>query len=150
MRFICFLLLMLSHNSFADSYLDNECDTILAKKPQNMLIFSSQKLIKYGECFGVQQLKKRAIQILPAACSEVIEDTNNLISYINLSKSEAIKIGQCVGVINYIYDNYHNTFIAQDRDSKYNCNKGLVAVKLLVAVSYPLINRRDVLRVLCN
>jgi hypothetical protein len=155
MRFlITVFLIIFSQVSFAKNALVDDCSHLKDASEAQFTLFSKKEFIQLGECLAVHTIKRRSITNLPMFCNEVIEDKTTPFGIMSLTKLEAIYIGQCVGVINYIYLRYNEENIDRHnsrygRNKKYYCVKGLSAVKILSANNNDESNRSDIRDLLC-
>lgn len=120
----------------------------------DLLFFNKMDSIKLGECVGGKTIKKKSIVNLPSACDEVIEDKLNPLGIMSLTQLEAIQIGLCRGVINYINQHYHNEAVPKhltnyNYNKKYFCRDGFDAVNIIRKSSSDKHNRSDVRDLLC-
>jgi len=160
---LLFIVLVFSSQSYANEHLTNECDALLQKNATDFSYFRLKTAIKLGECLGVKQLKEGQSIALKEACEEVKEDSESMVSYLNLSMVEAIKIGQCAGIINYIYNNY-NRASYQDPDLnenryrytntyknryKYKCKKETNALTAILSSNERKYITSTILKILC-
>lgn len=155
MRFMLILLLVTSLRGWAQEIIPPECSDFKSVKKTTFVVFNKQELMTLGRCTGVNLLKQGRGQELAQACGEVMEDRLNPLGVLSLSKAEAIKIGQCMGVIKYIHDYYHNEAIQSignaslaDKNRVYQCRRDLEAVEILMAASNDLLNTRIEIRAL--
>ncbi len=146
MKFIIALIfLFVIQPAVAKSSLPENCMHLKETVKADFILLNKKEFIQLGECSAVALLKLGELKKLNEACAEVIEDKNNVLGILSLSKSEALKIGQCVGVINYIYERFHNEVVNGRYGEKYSCSKGIKAATYLSAQSSSM-KRRDQLR----
>lgn len=149
---LCFF--WLTFNASAKISLPSSCENYTDVAKSSLVIFSKKELIELGECTGVALLKRRGLSTLTQACNEVIEDRLNPLGIMSLSKAEAIQIGQCVGVINYVYQRYHDERVSRSyygsRSNVYQCLKGRRAVDVLSNQPQSRYSRNEVRDLLCD
>jgi hypothetical protein len=88
-------------------------------------------------------------------CDEVKEDESNLFGTWSLTKLEAIYIGQCLGVIDFVYKRYNKQFVSgrngwYRQNKKYTCLKGADAVEVLIKKATNKMSEYDVRKLLCK
>lgn len=122
-----------------------------------LVIFNKAELMELGACVGIELVKHDKLLNISEACDEVVEDKLNPLGMLSLSKKEAIQIGQCFGVIKYIYDYYDDAkyqapYYSSYRrsDNVYQCEKGMRAVSILRASEQKFSSRADIRDVLCR
>ncbi|NQZ93553.1 MAG: hypothetical protein HRT97_14585 [Moritella sp.] len=161
MRTLLFLLtLVISCNSLADMRVPARCEeSVSLINKTDLIFFNSTEVIKVGECIGVELVKRGVEQELPKACGEVIENKTNVLGALSLSKKEALQIGQCMGVINYVYDRYNNekyrpsrydSYYSKYKNYVYQCATDMTAVNRLTSTTYSLSSRSQIRDVLCE
>jgi len=160
MRILLLLTLIISFNSIAEIRVPVRCEESVAQiSTTNLIFFNSTEVIKVGECVGVELVKRGVMEALPKACDEVVEHKNNLLGALSLSKKEALQIGQCMGVINYVYDRYndekyntsrYDSYYSKYKSYVYQCVTGMTAVKKLASTTYSLSSRSKIRDVLCE
>jgi hypothetical protein len=161
MRSLLLLItIIISFNGMARERVPSRCEESAAQISKiDLMFFNTKEVIKHGECVGIELAKRGFMRELPKACDEVVENENNLLGPLELSKKEALQIGQCVGIINYIYDHYHgeeyqsehdNNYYSKRRNNIYQCEKGMTAVKILTATESSLSSRSKIRDVLCE
>ena len=102
-----FCLGMISTNDAqAKGSLHSACKQYQEVLESSFVLFSKKELMELGTCTGVALLKGHRLSTLVDSCNEV-EEAKSVFGIASLSKAEAIKVGQCVGVIDYIYQRYH-------------------------------------------
>ena len=148
MRLLLILLLLFPAICSGNEYLKVDCEDLAEVEQSVFQMFDLKDFVELGQCVGVKLLKQGKDQSLAKACSEVIEDQKNLLGSFSLSKAEAIQIGQCVGIIKYIYDHYNGDIYSRSSYQKYRCKKGEAAVEILIATS-GLISLEQVREKLC-
>ena len=151
---IMVLFCLIAQTSFASEKLIAGCAHLKSAKEAEFVLFNKKEFIQLGECIAVNFIKKQTILNLPRACEEVTENQLNPLGILSLTKLEAIYIGQCIGVINYIYQHYHDEAVQYNRRSrrnrKYSCVKGSAAVKILSASVNDENYRNDIRDLLCT
>lgn len=161
MKQLLFLIaLMISFNSMAKVRIPVRCEEGIEQiSKTNLMFFDTTEVIKVGECVGIELAKKGAMEHLPKACDEVVENKNNLLGGLSLSKKEALQIGQCMGVINYVYDRYngerynlsrYDSYDLRYKNSIYQCDTGMTAVIKLAATNATVSSRSKIRDVLCE
>jgi hypothetical protein len=156
MRFlITVLLIIFSQISFAKNALVDDCSHLKGASEAQFTLFNKKEFIQLGECLVVHTIKNGPITNLPMLCNEVIEDKSTPLGIMSLTKLEAIYIGQCVGVINYIYQRYNEENISLNnfrygRSKKYYCVKGTLAVRILSERNHGESKRNDIRDLLCT
>ncbi|SQD76694.1 hypothetical protein [Moritella yayanosii] len=153
------LTLILSFNSMARERVSARCENNATQVSEmDLMFFNTTKVIKLGECVGIELVKHSNMRELPQACSEVVEHNNNVFGSLSLSKKEALQIGLCLGVINYVYDRYHdetyraeryNSYSSKRYNHIYQCEKGITAVSRLITTGSSLTSRNNIRDVLC-
>lgn len=159
-QLLLLLTLVISCNSLADIRVPARCEeSVIQIKKTSLIFFNSTEAIKVGECVGVELVKRGVEQELPKACGEVIENKNNVLGELSLSKKEALQIGQCMGVINYVYDRYNNEkyrpsrydrYYSKYQNYVYQCATDITAVKRLISTGDSLSSRSKIRDVLCE
>jgi len=159
-KLIFLLTLVISCNSLADMKVSVRCEEGVSQiNKTNLIFFNSAEVIKVGECVGVELVKRGIDQELSKACGEVIENKTNVLGALSLSKKEALQIGQCMGVINYVYDRYNNEeyrpsrydrYYSKYKNYVYQCDTGMTAVNKLTITSASLSSRSKIRDVLCD
>lgn len=159
-KILLFLTFLVSCNSIADMHVPTRCEESLTQiSKANLIFFNTTEVIKVGECVGVELIKKGIEQELTKACAEVVENEDNVIGVLSLSKKEALQIGQCFGVINYVYDRYNDEQYKASRYNResskykryvYQCTTGMNAVKKLISTPYAVSSRSKIRDVLCE
>jgi len=152
---ILLILISFTQTSFTKNELVGDCSHLKEATEAEFILFNKKEFIELGECLAVHTIKNRAITDLPMLCNEVIEDKITPFGIMSLTKLEAIYIGQCVGVINYIYQRYNEENIIRNnsrygRKTKYYCVKGLSAVKILSESNNDESNRSEIRDLLCT
>lgn len=155
MKFVITLFfLIFTSVAFAKNPLIKDCEHLEDASQSEVTLFNKTEFIELGECLAVNAMKKSTISDLPMLCSEVKENTSNPLGIFALTKLEAIYIGQCVGVINYIHQRYHDEYIdgnsGYSRNKTYHCQKGQRAVNILTLEATEKMYRRDVRDLLCS
>ncbi|MBU2925808.1 hypothetical protein Q4530_01105 [Colwellia sp. 1_MG-2023] len=154
MKFLVGLLLcLLFQNSYAKETLIEDCRHLENATEADFVLFSKKEFIQLGECLAVSFIKKRIELDLIESCNEVDEDKRNFLGVLSLSKLEAIKIGQCIGVINFIYQHYDNEPVNSWGSYKYktyHCLKGNRAVDRIIRSRATLLNKQDIRKLLCE
>lgn len=151
-------LCVIAHAAPANDQLMKDCSHLSNAKEAEIALFNKETFIQLGECIAVNLIKKKPIINLSRACDEVIEDKSNPFGDFSLTKLEAIYIGQCIGVINYIYQHYNDETVDiikrkqtwNSRYRKYSCIKGLKAVSILRASANEESNRDNIRELLCT
>lgn len=148
------ILFVFIQPSFAKDTLIKDCAHLENANESEFVLFNKKEFIQLGECVAVSLIKKQSILNLPLACDEVIEDHSNPLGIFSLSKLEAIYIGQCLGIVNYIYEHYHDEKVYRyDRwsnsNNKYRCVKGINAVNILRTIKSDRLDRNDIRDMLC-
>ncbi|MFT7006556.1 MAG: hypothetical protein ACJAXJ_001064 [Colwellia sp.] len=147
--FVLFLLLVCSTTVYAKKTFVKEC----TQEEENissfsLVFFNKAALINLGSCVGVATIKRGAHLDIVESCKEVVEDKINLLGVLALSKAEAIQIGQCLGVIQYINNKYHNEYTYSN--GIYQCKKGMAAVKTIVKLSDSKVSKTMLRDRLCH
>ncbi|GHB59019.1 hypothetical protein GCM10008107_05180 [Psychrosphaera saromensis] len=151
---IVFSLLFFSHISYSKESLPDDCIHLKSVGKANFVLLNKKEFIQLGECLAIHFIKKHSELDLVRSCNEVDEDRRNLLGILSLSKLEAILIGQCVGAIKYIYQHYNNEPINNSSNRwqstyVYRCIKGKKAVDKIRYSSKKLLNRTNLLKLLC-
>ncbi|NRA59810.1 MAG: hypothetical protein HRU25_02655 [Psychrobium sp.] len=119
----------------------------------SFVLFSKKELMELGTCTGVALLKRNRLSTLVYSCNEA-QEARSVFGIATLSKAEAIQVGQCVGVINYIYDRYDGErldYSAYRRSNYvYSCIRGRAAVDLLSKEPKRSYGRNTVRDLLCD
>lgn len=155
MKYLLLLILFVFiQPSFAKGGLIKDCEHLKNVNEAEFVLFNKKEFMQLGECVAVSLIKKQSIFNLSLACHEVIEDNSNPLGIVSLSKLEAIYIGQCLGVINYIFQHYHDEKVPKydrwsNRNNRYRCVKGLKAVNILKAIHVDKLDRNDIRDMLC-
>ena len=159
-QLLLLLTLIVSFNSIAEMRVPVRCEEGLAQvSTTNLIFFNTAEVLNIGKCVGVELVKKGIMNGLPKACDEVVENNSNLLGSLSLSINEAIHIGQCMGVINYVYERYNGeryNLSRYDRYSSkykkyiYQCDIGMVAVRKLITTNASLSSRSKIRDVLCE
>jgi hypothetical protein len=154
MKFLVGILLCLFfQNSYAKETLIEDCSHLENVTEADFVIFSKKEFLQLGECLGVSFIKKKIELDLIESCNEVDEDKRNFLGILSLSKLEVIKIGQCIGVINFIYQHYDNEPVNDGSNYKhktYHCLKGNRAIEQIIRSRATLLNRQDIRKLLCE
>jgi len=142
-----------ANNAQAKVSLHSDCKEYEEMVSSSFVLFSKTELIELGACTGVALLKDHRLSTLGDSCKEALE-ANSALGIATLTKVEAIKVGQCAGVINYIYGRYHDERVGYSSYSRrgyvYSCIKGYEAVNLLSEKSQRRYSRNDVRDLLCD
>jgi len=154
MRLILLSLLLLfsvvnANNAQAKVSLHSDCKQYKNIADYSFVLFSKRDLIELGACTGVALLKENRLPNLVDSCKEVLE-AKSVFGIATLTKLEAIQAGQCAGVINYIYNHYHNERTNYGSKRVYSCIRGDEAVELLSKESKKTYRRNDVRDLLCG
>jgi hypothetical protein len=152
---ISLFLCLFVETSFAKDALIKDCEHLQSIKQADFVLLNKKEFIELGECVAENLIKTKFVSNLPLACSEVIEDKLNPLGILSLTKLEAIYMGQCLGVINYIYQHYHNEMISINYSynrnrKKYHCIKGVSAAKRLSVQEDEQSTRYEVRDLLCE
>jgi hypothetical protein len=152
---IAVFFVVFSQVSFAKNTLVDDCSHLKEASEAQFTLFNKTEFIQLGECLAVHTIKRGPITDLPMLCDEVREDDSTPLGNWSLTKLEAIYIGQCVGVINYIYQRYNEESVSLNnyrygRSKKYYCVRGESAVKILRESNHEESNRADILNLLCT
>lgn len=156
MKFLfTFVLILLTQPSLAKEALVDDCSHLKDASESEFALFSKKEFIELGECLAVYTIERRAIVDLPMLCDEVIEDESNPLGNWSLTKLEAIYIGQCLGVIDYVYKRYNKQFVLRNnswntRNKKYSCYRGGDAVKVLRKKASNKMSEYDIRDLLCE
>ncbi len=146
-------VIFLSYTPFilAKSTLPTSCSSFEEVIQSDLILLKKREFIELGECVGVALLKENRLKNLPEICSEVIENKLTPLGGLSLSKLEAIKIGQCTGIINYVYERYNTKTLKYDyTDETFHCIKGIEAAKILSMQSENYQSVKKVSDVLCE
>ncbi len=146
--------LLSSNGVTAQVTLHHDCRQYQETVTSSFVLFSQRELMELGACTGVALLKDHRLSALPEACNEV-KESKSVFGIATLSKAEAIKVGQCAGVINYIYERYNNERITnysgyKRRNQVYSCIRGDEAVNILSKSGLSTSSRNDVRALLCD
>ena len=152
------LSLVLSLNCMASASMPSKCKDVASQVNRiDLIMFDKAKLIELGTCVGVELAKHNKLENLSEACDEVAEDKINPLGMLSLSKKEAVQMGLCTGVINYIYahydgEKYESAFYPryQRYNDVYRCEKGGAAVNTLRNSGKTLSSREAIRDVLCK
>ena len=135
----------------AKSTLPASCSSFEEVIQSDLILLKKREFIELGECVGIALLKENRLKNLPEICSEVIENKLTPLGGLSLSKLEAIKIGQCTGIINYVYERYDSKTLKYDySDEMFHCVKGIQAAKILTMQSDNYQSVKKVSDVLCE
>lgn len=131
-----------------------DCQHLEQATKSEFILFSKRDLVELGECIGINFLKNKVDIDLVTSCKEVSEDRRNPLGILSLSKVEAVQIGQCVGVINFIYQHYHGEKVFNERIKKYSnreyrCKRGNEAVVIISTADKVNWDRNIVKNLLC-
>jgi len=128
--------------------------TSLAKSA--FILFNKQELISLGECVAQDILRMQMpLTTLVQACNE-IKEADGLLGITALSKAEAIRIGQCLGAINYVDTRFHGTKVnirnkyGRRSNLTYNCARGQLAVDLIVQHNEDRFNSNGIRNIICE
>ena len=154
------IVFVISFNSMARERVPSRCQESAEQLSKiDLLFFNKTQMIQHGECVGIALVKRGAMQELPQACSEVVENENNISGPLSLSKKEVLQIGMCLGIINYTYDRYHeekyqssnyDSYNSQRNNYTFQCEKGRTAVNILINTAEVLNSREQIRDRLCN
>lgn len=144
------LLLSLCFTSHGKNRLPNDCSHLQEVTELDFVLFSKKEFIELGECLAINAIKTNLPINIVEACNEVDEDRRNILGIFSLSKSEAIRIGQCMGAINYVYQRYNNELVNRYSYKTYQCAKGVSAVDTIRANLFGDVNRKNLRNALCN
>jgi hypothetical protein len=149
------LFIIFTQTSFAKDGLVNDCAHLKEASEVQLAIFSKKELIELGECLAVYTIERKSIIDLPMFCGEVIEDESTPLGDWSLTKLEAIYIGQCFGVVDYIYTRYNKQFFIVNNNGyrsnrKYSCYRGGDAVKILRKKASNKMSEYDIRDLLCE
>lgn len=148
---LTFFIILLSHSSFAQNTLPNDCEEYESVNKSNFVLLHKSEFIKLGECLGASLVKQQRISGLTDACREISEYDHSLTGIFSLSKVEAIKIGVCLGAINSIYSRYNNEKVGRYSSREiYHCERGGEAVYTLMRIGNEAINRSQLRDALCR
>ena len=156
MKYLIGLLLCLVFQpSYAKQSLPKNCSHLEGATKANFVLFSKTEFIQLGECLAISFIKKKVQLNFVESCNEVDEDRRNLLGIFSLSKYEAILIGQCKGIIDYIYQHYDNEPVNSNSNRSYSqalyhCTKGIEAVDRIRQSSTTLTTRTDLRNLLCT
>lgn len=158
MKLIILLILTLTSSvTLAKNTLVDECAHLQEISESQFVVFNKKEFIELGECLTVHTIKRRQVKHLPKLCAEVIENQDNPLGIMSLSKLEAIYIGQCMGAINYIYNRYNNELVNQYSNNysyrykeRYVCRKGIQAAKVLINDATNSMSRNEIKSILCK
>lgn len=156
------LLILFSFNSPAKDYVKPNCSefNLYQLDIESISVFESKTLIEIGHCLGLYLLENQRPQHLVDACKEFIEHHNNSkYALVFLSKAEAIKIGQCLGVIDYAFEqnlkrlahdkrlNYRNRYNYQPK----RCIKNtLEAAKTIASTKLVSFSIKEITKKICH
>ena len=129
---IALLVWLLATNCFAKNFNDRDCNDVSKVEKASFVLFNKTKLVEFGECLGVSLIKQNDTSWIPEACAEIPEDENAPLGILNLSKKEAIQIGMCLGLVEYIYHKYHDEYSGYNR---LQCLDGTRAINKLLTMS---------------
>jgi len=149
------ILLICSTTANAKKSFYNDCvqeDTI---GKFSLILFNKIELINLGSCVGIAAIEYGTDLKLAESCKEVVEDKASILGMLTLSKAEAIQIGQCLGVIKYIHNKYHNEYVNNKNSyrnsrEKYQCEKGMVAVNIIMKLSESKVSKHSLRDSLCH
>ncbi|MEO2282047.1 hypothetical protein [Pseudoalteromonas pernae] len=146
------LLLSLCFTSHGKNRLPSDCSHLQEVTELDFVLFSKKEFIELGECLAINAIKTNLPINIVEACNEVDEDRRNILGIFSLSKSEAIRIGQCMGAINYVYQRYNNEPVNSYSYSNktYQCAKGVSAVDIIRAGLFDDVNRTNLRNALCH
>jgi len=144
------LLLSLCFASHGKNRLPSDCSHLQEITELDFVLFSKKEFIELGECLSINAIKTNSPINIVEACNEVDEDRRNILGIFSLSKSEAIRIGQCIGAINYIYQRYNNESVSHYSYKTYQCAKGFSAVDTIRAGLFGDVNRKSLRNALCH
>ncbi|MDO6569010.1 hypothetical protein Q4561_18200 [Alteromonas sp. 1_MG-2023] len=150
-----FIFLVFSMPSFSYESLPSNCSNLDEVVEESFVIFSKMEFIQLGECLAENLLKKRKTLNIVDACNEVVEDKNNYLGILSLSKAESIKIGQCAGAIKYIYTRYDEELVPHrpgyySSHRVYRCKKGSTAIEAIRKSGEVSMNRENLRDLLCD
>lgn len=144
------LLISLCFNCQGKNRLPNDCTHLQKVTELDFVLFSKKEFIELGECLAINAIKSSLPFNMIEACNEVDEDRRNFLGIFSLSKTEAIRIGQCIGAINYIYQRYNDEPVNRYNYNTYRCTKGLDAVDIIRAGLFSDVNRKNLRKALCH
>lgn len=144
------LLLSYCFTSYGKNRLPSDCSHLQEVTELDFVLFSKKEFIELGECLAINAIKTSLPFNMIEACNEVDEDRRNLLGIFSLSKSEAIRIGQCMGAINYIYQRYNDEPVSRYSYKTYQCTKGVDAVDIIRAGLLGDVNRKNLRKSLCH
>ncbi|WP_010561988.1 hypothetical protein [Pseudoalteromonas spongiae] len=144
------LLLLCCFTSYGKERLPSDCSHLQSVTELDFVLFSKKEFIELGECLAINAIKSNLPFNMLEACNEVDEDRRNILGIFSLSKSEAIRIGQCVGAINYIYQRYNDEPVNHYSYRTYQCTKGIYAVDIIRAGLFGEVNRKNLRKALCH
>jgi hypothetical protein len=152
---ITLFLLFASSSGLANTNVIESCQHLEETTEAKFILFSKRDLVELGECIGISFLKNKVKVNLVESCNEIDEDKRNILGILSLSKREAIQIGQCAGVINFIYQHYHgekayDTLRNRYSNRKYSCKKGDLAITLIRQAVTTKLNRESIKDLLCE
>ncbi|MFT4927661.1 MAG: hypothetical protein ACI8WB_003774 [Phenylobacterium sp.] len=150
MRMLFLLFLMVSCQSVAKEALVKSCQHLQSATKATFVLFSKKELIELGKCTGVDLIKKGQMKALELACGEVTENKASPLGIASLSMVEAIQIGQCMGVINYIYDHYHGESVESNRNRTYQCRRDTIEAAEILSISESINTRDEARAKLCT
>lgn len=144
------LLISICFTSHSKNKLAIDCSHLKEVSKIDFVLFSKKEFIELGECLAINAIKSNLTFSMLEACNEVDEDRRNILGIFSLSKSEAIRIGQCVGAINYIYQRYNDEPVNRYSYRTYQCTKGIYAVEIIRAGLFGEVNRKNLRKALCH
>lgn len=149
-------MLIVSLQTHAKVNLAKNCAQFSSVAETSFVLFSKQELIALGECVAQDMLRKRKyIKTLIKACNEVSE-ANGILGITALSKAEAIKIGQCVGAINFVNSKFHGARVSTRYNystrsyATYHCTRGMPAVALITKSNERYLNTAAIRDIICE
>jgi hypothetical protein len=156
MKFLfIFFLILLTQPSLAKEALVDDCSHLKGASEAEFALFSKKEFIELGECLAVYTIERKPILDLPMLCDEVREDETNPLGNWSLTKLEAIYIGQCLGVIDYVYKRYNRQFVMRrnswnTQNEKYSCYRGGDAVKIIRKEASIKMSEYDIRDLICK
>lgn len=152
---ILLMLISFTQSPFAKDALVDDCSHLKEATEAEFTLFSKKEFIELGECIGVYTIERKPILDLSMLCDEVREDETNPFGNWSLTKLEAIYIGQCLGVIDYVYNRYNRQFVMRrnswnTQNEKYSCYRGGDAVKILRKKASIKMSEHDIRDLICK
>ncbi len=152
-KIIALMLLAYIPQSMAKSSLIHNCSEYEKIAESDFILLNKAEFIQLGQCVGIELMRTERMNHLVEACSEVVEDNISPLGVFSLSKVEAIKIGQCLGAVDYVYYEYNGTKYYDWYSDSYktvHCTQGNVAAKSLSLQTGSLDTVQDVRTVICK